>query len=107
MPIYEFECPGCKKRKETYSSVKERKLTTLCINCGLIMQPVFSLFVPKIFRRQTVDVTITERSSGDERLYSVGNKQELRDVVNRYNDTEQASKTGKVAVFDQLQGREV
>ena len=59
------------------------------------MSPVSS----KIFKPQTVGATLTDKDGNDVNQF-VRNKGELTDAINRFNDTERASKTGKVAVLE-------
>lgn len=53
----------------------------------------------KVFKSQFVGATTIDKDGNDVTPY-VRNKQELTDAINRHNDSERASKTGRVAILE-------
>ena len=107
MPIYEYECKKCKIIVGEYKKLEEYRDTIKCSQCGKRMKRVFSVHQVRNFEAQPLNLTITDRKTGDETQLVARNKQGLTDAINRYNDTPEAARTGKVAVLEQLAGREV
>lgn len=100
MPLYEYICKDCKRIHSVVLKIDEWKDTAGCPFCGSITKQVISSpLVIRSFKPQVVGATLTSVDGDDVNQY-VRNKQELTDAVNRYNDTERASRTGKVAVLE-------
>jgi hypothetical protein len=59
------------------------------------MKPILSFANIKSFKPQIIDLIDEE-----EKPIFVRNRMELTDEIKRYNDTKQASKTGKVAILE-------
>jgi putative FmdB family regulatory protein len=99
MPLYEYECPECGATLEKYFKVEEYKTQIKCYCCNGSMERIISKTSVKIFRSQFVGATLTDKDGNDVQQY-VRNKQDLGDAIKRYNDTERASKTGKIAILE-------
>lgn len=96
MPLYDYDCEICgSKEDNVFHSVSECGNERICPLCGEKMRRIIKAHHVRVFVPQFVD----------DGAY-VRNKQELKDHINRYNDSHQAQKTGKIAVFEQLSGRE-
>ena len=92
MPIYEFKCCHCGTIFERITRSKED--VSFCSNCGSKkIKPMLSIFKPKSFDAQMI------KDIQHEPVY-VRNRSELRDSINRFNDTELASVQGKVAIYE-------
>ncbi len=101
MPIYQFKCNVCNKLIDRYLPLSEWNVEQQCELCGSNMNKVFSASEIRSFKPQIIDL-VDEK----EKPIYVRNSSELRDSIKRYNDTPQAQKTGKVAILEQLKGRE-
>ena len=94
MPLYEFECE-CGKFTEFFK-LKDfrRKITCKCgREAKLIISPVKS----KVFRTQHLHGVETGL---EETAHIVRNKQDVIDARNRYNDSQIATKQGKVSIME-------
>jgi len=99
MPLYEYKCEKCGLTHDRYCKIKESENQFICSFCGDFMRKVISPMNVRSFKPQFVGATLTDKDGGDVNQY-VRNKQELTDAINRYNDTERASKTGRVAILE-------
>ncbi len=99
MPIYEYECKSCGLIHEHYCNVSEFERERRCIFCEGIAKVILSLSSVHVFKPQVVGASLTGKDGEDINPF-VHNKQELTDAINKYNDTERASKTGKVAILE-------
>ena len=99
MPIYEFKCEKCGVIQDVYRKVVERDNDSICPRCENKQKRLISKLTTRVFEPQTVGATLTDKDGNDINPY-VRNKQELTDAINKYNDTERASKTGKVAILE-------
>jgi|GEM_PF-497655 len=106
MPIYQYECNKCGRSIERYRNISECDDPVVCLICNSNAKRVFSVHNVRAFNAQIVGATLTGKDGEDINQY-VRNRQELTDAINRYNDTERASKTGKLAILEQLQRREL
>lgn len=97
--LYEYECNWCGNNTEVIGSVDDYNKTVVCPSCRNVMKRIISPVSVRSFIPQTVGATITDKDGNDVNQF-VRNKGELTDAINRYNDTERASKTGRVAVLD-------
>ena len=107
MPIYEYFCKQCKITVGLYRPINECNKGAICGQCMKPMKKIFSAYAAVPFKSQDLNLTITDRRTGDEKILKAGNRQQLTDAINRYNDTPEASKTGKVAVLEKLSRREI
>ena len=92
MPIYEYRCTKCKHQFEVYEKINSDGWQN-CPKCKGIGIRVLSAPVVKSFNPQSID------DIQDKPVY-VKNKQEVTDAVNKFNDSELASKQGKVRVYE-------
>lgn len=99
MPLYDYVCRECGKIHVELHKINEWKSVRKCPFCGADSKQVLSPINISSFTPQTVDATLTDKEGNDVNQF-VRNKQELTDAINKYNDTERASKTGKVAVLE-------
>jgi putative FmdB family regulatory protein len=99
MPIYEYKCDECGTIHEHYCKITEYSETNSCPICNSICRKILSNTAIHVFKPQIVGASITGKDGEDINPY-VRNKQELTDAINKYNDTERASKTGRVAILD-------
>lgn len=107
MPIYEFACNKCRVVIGEIRNIQDSDKPMKCSLCGKRMRKIFSQTAAHVFKAQDLNLTITDRNTGNEKVLHAGNKRQLFDAINRYNDTPEAAKTGKVAVFEKLSVREV
>ena len=98
MPIYEFYCNKCKSTIGEFMKIEDHDRPQKCGHCGKKMKRIFSVHNVHNFIAQDLNVTITDRKTGDEKILHAGSRQDLKDAINRYNDTPEAAKTGRVAV---------
>lgn len=91
MPLYEYKCNSCKHEFEQFGHVDDK--LTICPECGMTGTRQLSKPNVHVFVAQHV------RDIQDSNPPYVRNRQELTDAVNRFNDTELASKQGKIAAF--------
>ena len=95
MPLYDFKCDKCGKKVEDvlmpiYDNFGEEIKEYACIKCGVKMRKLFPLAkAKKMFIPQQIDDGVFARNMSD-----------VRDHIKRYNDSEQASKTGKIAILE-------
>jgi len=88
MPLYDFKCDKCGKKK--LDVLLPIKASDIVCKCGETMGRIFPLpKAKKPFVPQQIDDGVFARNMSD-----------VRDHIKRYNDTEQASKTGKIAVLE-------
>jgi len=92
MPIYEYKCTKCKHEFEVYEKVNDFSFHS-CPKCNGMTIRLLSAPVVKSFNPQSID------DIQDKPVY-VKNKQEVTDAVNKFNDSELASKQGKVRVYE-------
>jgi putative FmdB family regulatory protein len=90
MPIYEFKCIKCGRVQEYYLKPHEIKKKRRCDMCFGKLAQVFSVFTPKTYNEDCV------RDLQHEPV-RIGRKQDITDAINRFNDSELASKQGKVS----------
>ena len=107
MPIYEYHCNKCKRTVGMYAPIREYNKKRKCQECGKIMTKIYSIAHPRPFVEQLLNVTITDRKTGDENMIVARKKQDITDAINKYNDTPEAAKTGKISQVEILQGREL
>jgi predicted nucleic acid-binding Zn ribbon protein len=96
MPLYDFICDVCgEKQNDRYFSPSDIQ-NVFCNGCGNLMTKLFPMNTQAIvFKPQMIDDGVFVRNS-----------MELKDHIKRYNDSHQAQKTGKIAVFEKLSKRE-
>lgn len=99
MPLYEYLCESCGKVHGELCKVSEWEKIKECPFCNGNSKQIISSVNISSFKSQIVGATLTDKDGNDVNQY-VRNKGELTDAVNRYNDTERASKTGKVAILE-------
>lgn len=99
MPLYEYECPKCGTTHNRIRAVEDCNAVTICPHCRCRMTKLFSVCSMKVFKSQFVGATTIDKDGNDVTPY-VRNKQELTDAINRHNDSERASKTGRVAILE-------
>ena len=92
MPIYEFRCKDCEKVFETFYKLRDFKKATMC-NCG----GVAFLVVSKV--RKHINMS-GETGDIDGVTRHFRNRKDLRGHIAKYNDSERADKTGKLAVME-------
>jgi putative FmdB family regulatory protein len=90
MPIYEFKCIKCGKKHEYFLKPFELKKKRRCESCFSKMAQVFSVFTPKTYREDCL------RDLQHDPV-RVGRKQDITDAINKFNDSEFASKHGRVS----------
>jgi putative FmdB family regulatory protein len=98
MPEYEYVWKKCGKTHSEFHRVSEWRGEGECPFCGANSKQIISTFNVSSFKSQVVVATLTDKDGSDVNQY-VRNKRELKDAINRFNDTERASKTGRVAVL--------
>ena len=91
MPLYDYKCPSCDFVFERVGMIDEDRAK--CPECDGLAKRQISRFNVHVFVSQHV------RDIQDANPPYVRNRQELRDAVNRFNDTELASKQGRIAAF--------
>jgi len=108
MPIYEYRCKRCKNIFEKIQNINVVRFEK-CPECGgrcsrilstsqLVTKP--STQIQSFKPHEVTDI-------GDKPVF-VKNRQELKDALARHNDSEEASRVGKLRVYDGgLQGREI
>jgi len=94
MPLYEFKCRCCGLLFEKILKIDEFTDRFVCDECNDIAYLQISKSNFKVFESQYV------RDIQDKDPPYVRNRQELTDAINRFNDTELASKQGKLAVYN-------
>lgn len=72
MPIYEYLCPKCKKRKEVILSLKDSDIPQAC-ECGRVMDRLISLPHPAIFIT-TNRSRLVNTLNDDEKSYQLPSK---------------------------------
>ena len=93
MPIYEFECENCGKLFEYYMPVDMDRTYVGCTECQARCNKIIS--APAVIKNFE---DYYETDIGDKPVL-VRTRQDLKDSLAKYNDTEQASKTGNLAVY--------
>jgi len=93
MPIYEFKCTKCGKVFERIMPVYSYRNSGAICDCGDVALRQISAHRVRSFNPQFVE------DIQDKPVY-VRNKQELTDAVNKFNDSELASKQGKVRRYE-------
>jgi|SRR3972149_7497390 len=99
MPIYEYKCNDCGILFERFYSLKEydriqKFYVVICNKCkGEATQQISKTF-GRVFKGQRLTML------SEEAPYA-GSMREVKDHINRYNDSELAQKQGRVALADQ------
>ncbi len=88
-----------------YAPVRDWNKRQKC-ECGRTMKKILSVHEARAFVEQNLNVTITDRKTGNEKILHANNRQEVKDAINRYNDTPDASRTGKISQVEILSQRE-
>ena len=89
-----------------YAPMKEWNKKRKCDECGRTMKKLLSVHQARAFVEQDLNVALTDRKTGDEKVLHARNRQDVKDAINRYNDTPEASKTGKISQVEILSQRE-
>ena len=97
MPLYEFECK-CGAIFEKFLKLELFEKEIKCTNCGGLAQLNIKPVKSKVFRKQHLDGVCTDNINYKPTV--VGSKQEVVDAMNRFNDSEIASKQGKVVIAE-------
>lgn len=97
MPLYEFECK-CGSIFEKFNKLEFFEKEVKCNQCGGFAQLNIKPVKSKVFQKQHLDGVCTDGLTYQPTI--VGSKQEVVDAVNRFNDSEVASKEGKVVVVE-------
>jgi NAD-dependent SIR2 family protein deacetylase len=106
MPLFDFKCPECGYvMKDQYRNKSEMENCCFphCDKCGTVTEVMFNTITSNCvnFEAQWIrDIS--------NRPVFVRNKSELNDAIAKFNDTELASKQGRVHVYEpKLTRREV
>jgi len=94
MPLYEFSCDKCKRQFDIPLKVKDYDKPQTCELCDGKLVRLISKPKVKVFKAQFVNIV-----DKDDKPTYVRNSGELKDAINRYNESD-LSKTGKVAVLE-------
>ena len=92
MPIYDYSCKNCGNVFERFAKIGEKVGP-----CPLCSSEDITL-VPSVFRAKAWNPQFV-RDIQDKPIF-VRNRNELRDSINKFNDSELASIQGKVAVYE-------
>lgn len=96
MPLYEFECK-CGYIFEEFRKLELYEQEIKCKQCGGLAQLVLKPLRVKMFKTQELHgVNIGK----EYKPTIVRNKQDVVDAMNRFNDSEIASKQGKVTIAE-------
>jgi putative FmdB family regulatory protein len=92
MPLYEFDCDNCKRQFDIFLKIKDYDKPQICELCDGSLTRLVSKPKVKVFKAQHVHIV----DKNDKPTY-VRNNSELKDAINRYNDSDLAI-SGKIAI---------
>lgn len=100
MPLFDFKCEVCNDVSEHYLPLSNTGDVIHCKTCGNRKHKMLPFTHCRNFEAQFVE-------NIDDKPVYVRNRQELKDAVNRFNDSHLAAQHGRVRIYEKLSKREV
>ena len=100
IPIYEYRCDHCGNEFEVIGNFTME--SAVCPFCEFV---TLHKIMSALGRIEGFDPYL-ETDITDKPIY-IRHKQDLKDAIAKYNDGEEASKTGKLAVYDTIKSNKV
>jgi len=100
MPLYDFKCDDCNIEFEAFGGRNIK--SAMCPKCNKLTSHKLISAPGKV---ENFEDYLEEDITG--KPIHIKHKQDLRDAIARYNDSELAAKTGKLAIYDGIRPNKV
>lgn len=95
MPLYDYKCDNCNSEFEVFG--KPNELQVICPFCNSLTK---HRLISKFGKIENFDPHF--ETDIDDKPVFVRHRQDLKDAIAKFNDGEQASKTGKLTLYDDI-----